>query len=72
MIKAIEMKKSKIIINIVPNENNFEFEIIFSIKGILESLSFIFFAVLNIFKVNTKVKIVANKIEKKLIYEIRL
>jgi len=29
IIKATDMKKSKMIINIVPNENNFELEIIF-------------------------------------------
>jgi len=38
----------------------------------LESLSLMFFAVLNIFKVNTKVKIAVSKIEIKLIYEISL
>lgn len=63
IIKVIEMKKSNTIKIMIPNAKIFEFEIIFSMNGMLESASFMFFAVLKIFKVNTKVTIVAIKIK---------
>lgn len=62
IIKAIEMKKSNTINMIVPNAKIFELEMMFSIKGIVESLSLMFLVVLNIFNVKTKVTIVAAKI----------